>query len=535
MRTSHVSIGILVWLLFPAFFALGSTYYVAANGSDSNSGISKTAPWLHAPGMPNCSNTCAAYTPAAGDSIIFRGGDTWHFGNSSTSPYIGAGGWNWTWSGSSSSSRIYVGVDQTWFTGSSWIRPVMTADNPLSTSPVGSCPYVVAGGDQMIVLNGVAHVQFDNVEVTGFCWNSVPAFGDNVMLKYGGAAAGNGMDVLISNVYLHGWTHTNAGTQAGGTALQGYNQNYGVTIDHTVIDGSDSDDLSLEPFGQGGDTYIVQYSVIRHVGGTSVSNTCHVLHDTLFEYINNVTDGSSHTDVYFCYGEASNGQSDPNLFYNNVFRFIGTEYNQALSALILFSPPSGQTDYMFNTVAHDNQPGGSNYFNLNEAGGPGGGNLSVYNTTGVVGNAGCLICSSSGIGKVTSLNNHWVTTGTASSIFGDLNTLSESGAVYMTPTVAASQGYTAANDYAPMSAGVSTIGAGSNQANFCSGLTNTTAQSSCLSGTTNGCSYNSGNHSVSCPGITANARPASGAWNVGAYQFVGNQPAPPTNLTVTAQ
>ena len=109
-----------------------TTYYIAANGSDSNSGTSNTTPWQHAPGMPNCSATCAGTNPQPGDKFIFRGGDTWHFSNSSAAAYIG-GSWNWNWAGSSGgcnfdatvgavvrSSCIYIGVDQTWYAGASW-------------------------------------------------------------------------------------------------------------------------------------------------------------------------------------------------------------------------------------------------------------------------------------------------------------------------------------------------------------------------------------------------------------------------------
>ena len=64
-------------------------YFIAATGADTNSGTSEAAPWLHAPGMPNCSKNCAAVNPSSGQGFIFRGGDTWHFGNSSASPYTG--------------------------------------------------------------------------------------------------------------------------------------------------------------------------------------------------------------------------------------------------------------------------------------------------------------------------------------------------------------------------------------------------------------------------------------------------------------
>jgi hypothetical protein len=44
-----------ILILFVSFFAAqkasATTYYVAANGADSNNGTAKTTPWQHAPGM----------------------------------------------------------------------------------------------------------------------------------------------------------------------------------------------------------------------------------------------------------------------------------------------------------------------------------------------------------------------------------------------------------------------------------------------------------------------------------------------------
>ena len=90
-----------------------TTYYIAANGSDSNSGTSKSSPWLHAPGINGCAALCGSTNPKAGDQIIFRGGDTWGTSNFNV--------WGLNWSGSSG-SPIYIGVDQSWFSGSSWSR-----------------------------------------------------------------------------------------------------------------------------------------------------------------------------------------------------------------------------------------------------------------------------------------------------------------------------------------------------------------------------------------------------------------------------
>ena len=84
-------------------------FYIAANGSGSNNGTSETTPWLHAPGMTSCAAARPSIRPGGGTGCIFRGGDTWHFGNSGASPYTN--GWNWTWNGTSQSAPIYVGVD----------------------------------------------------------------------------------------------------------------------------------------------------------------------------------------------------------------------------------------------------------------------------------------------------------------------------------------------------------------------------------------------------------------------------------------
>src|SRR6185437_3670176 len=97
------------------------TFYIAASGSDANNGTSKSTPWAHVPGMPNCTGTCAATTPQPGDSYILKGCDTW--GNASF-PI------SWDWSGTSA-SRIYIGVDKTWYNSgvcpSGWNRPIMNA------------------------------------------------------------------------------------------------------------------------------------------------------------------------------------------------------------------------------------------------------------------------------------------------------------------------------------------------------------------------------------------------------------------------
>ena len=157
---------ILIFITFSGI-ASATTYYIAANGSDSNNG-SKASPWLHAPGMKGCSNSCASTNPQPGDQFIFRGGDTWHY--SAGSP-VGLP-WTWKWSGSSG-NPIYIGVDTNWSASGTWSRPVLTMDNPLSTGQPSSCTYD-DNDNTAVALSSVGNVTFDNFEFTGKCWAGSP-------------------------------------------------------------------------------------------------------------------------------------------------------------------------------------------------------------------------------------------------------------------------------------------------------------------------------------------------------------------------
>lgn len=97
-------------------------YFIAASGADTNNGTSESTPWAHVPGMAGCTSACAAVTPAGGVGFIFRGGDTW----GSTNYFV-------IKNGGSSGSPVYYGVDQTWYTGSVWNRPIFSIAGSLPT------------------------------------------------------------------------------------------------------------------------------------------------------------------------------------------------------------------------------------------------------------------------------------------------------------------------------------------------------------------------------------------------------------------
>jgi hypothetical protein len=159
------------------------TYYVDyVTGSDTAVGTSKLAPWKYAPGMnggcgsgTQCGNTVLN----AGDSVIFKGGVTWP--NSAfawTIPYAGTSG-----------NPIYFGVDQTWYTGESWTRPIMNLGGAV---PNNNSAYTIVSMFQ-------PYVTLDNFEWIGILAAPSPVNGSTTLFGWGN----NG--VHVQNMYVHGW------------------------------------------------------------------------------------------------------------------------------------------------------------------------------------------------------------------------------------------------------------------------------------------------------------------------------------------
>jgi hypothetical protein len=552
--------------------SLGVTncFYVAANGSDSNSGTSEASPWQHAPGMVNCTAACKSTTPAAGQGFIFRGGDTWHYFTGSPQVGLPAGwptgatpyAWDWVWSGTSS-AEIYRGVDKTWFSGSAWARPIFTGDNtPVPGGIVSSCAFP-QGNLDFIADHGVQYVQLDNFEFTGMCWNDMPNTHTNLHNYVHHFGANEDVSFrTYSNIYMHGWSLTAIttanclGSRPPGTVCGGANGFYGDThleqgslFVYDIVDGADSYDLTFDAFN--GDGFDLEESVVRHVGGGNILDNCHLFHDNLFEYINNASaiDGT-HSDMWFCNGE----YPSDNFFYNNVIRFIGTEYTTGiaggapnLSTIFWFHPctnvnancqaQTGSTDYVFNNVGHDiNCNGNCNNFSNPTSGTA---TMMVYNNTWESMNNLSIWANGVGTGfVVTDQNNHYITNnGTGCAAVWNNTTVvngrvtSCSGDVFQTIAAANAQGYTSANDFAPTAISTATVGKAVNE----TGLADTFGPAF-LHSTSNGCAYNTGNHTVTCPAVTVANRLSSGNWDAGAYisgSSNADQPPAPSNLAAT--
>jgi hypothetical protein len=568
---------------------VNSCYYVAANGSDTNNGINESSPWLHSPGMQNCSGNCASVSnPAPGTGIIFRGGDTWHFGNSSASPYAGVvsgcsannsvpAGWclaNMT--NGTSSNPIYFGVDPGW-PSSGWSRPIFSADNSFcnasttGTMPdgatctsatnstyyssgqgyfgqsgfyVSSCPYQVGGANNLVDLSNGKYEILDNLELSGLCLNSVgQPQSHNDFIRYGSADA----PLTFENLYIHGASHVqfagqNTSSNCTGstvctdmTAFEGSVPGAppGETLVNNIVDFYGDSDPGGQRLTLGG-FWNVAYNVFRGYT-TAIPNTVHIFHDNLVEYF--LEDG--HSNLF-----ETNDLTGTNPIYNNVFRHIENNVTSGGGVAFWWGPASGATDYFFNNLVYDVGP--LEYFNM------GGnaltqvkGNYVVFNNTFQSNaNQPVLRCTGYTNGTIADTNNHYIDDD-SSYILGPCSTLTSTTPLVQTNAQAASNvsmhfdQYTASETYgySPVVSTNSTVVAGTNEySGYCSALSTAglnAAATACQSGTTYACAYNTSNHTVNCSAPTVVARPSSGAWDVGAYEFNAQNPPPnpPTGLS----
>jgi hypothetical protein len=571
-------------------YGITTCYYIAANGSDSNDGASEASghPWLHAPGMPNCTSNCltefntCVNNVCPGVGFVFRGGDTWHFGNSGASPYTG-GTWNMAWAGyancnygASNTGCNYYGVDTSWYSGGSWARPVMTGDNSTSASLVSSCTYYPIAGtnggrDNMIYAAPGAII--DNFELTGLCSNDTAPSGiTDAYIAYGGTGLGGTGTLFIENVYIHGWSAT-AATVSSGTALPvvliGGGNNGLQAMDHLVIDGSDAVP-GVAAWGTFPSFYHFADSIVRYTT-QGVGQWCHDIHDNIFEYIYNLSSSSfGHGNNLECNAD-SNGTAayqpsgTPNVFYNNILRHFTTAFSTGGQVTLWFTPNSSVDEYWFNNLIYD--VGNSNYWDVCQAPAPSCPSTTMkhvymFNNTLVDGTQPCASGAGYNFANLFVYNEHLINTpfggngGTGCTGSGSASNVS------MTDAIAIAQGYgtntgaintqtpgsiNCANDSTtpciPAAATSSTVGTGASQQAYCTQLASYTAEpaistnaaNGCQYGTTDGCAYNTSTHSMVCPAHIATARGT--AWNVGAYQFStsvsGSGPSAPTGLTAT--
>lgn len=528
-RPNRFSFFTALALISLASRVFASTHYIAAAGSDLNDGTTTSTPWLHAPGMADCSGNCAGYSPVAGDRFIFRGGDTWH---TSTGSPIGLP-WTWNWSGSSSSA-IYIGVDATWYAGASFTRPIFTMDNPATVASPPGCSYDDSARNGITVTG--SYVTIDNFELTGKCWSGDPTGHYTVGFT--------GSYNKATNNYIHGWSVAAGAADDNHTmfAADGSNSEWA----YNVVDGFDSTFGAIcnspmcvrssrrlaTGWAFGGATshcYNINHNVIRHVGNGVQCATIDIVHDNLFEYTWNPSFGGRHGNTL----ETNGGTSgEAFYFYNNMVRNAGN------SVQIW---PQAAKMYIFNNVMGDtynagNSPPDPNCLILSPAGFRTGSaviTVYMYNNTFP---STCNVQAFGGNGATPSWapgssivwqNNHIIgRTAISGGLFAcrppsSCAVTDNGGELFQNGLAAARQGYTNANSYLPASSSGATVGAALNASSLCSMFS---PDNALCSGTTAGVLEveGSGGYVASSPAVAAVPRPANGAWDAGAYSFGGS-------------
>lgn len=330
-----------------------TTCYISfSTGNDSWDGTSKVfvsgtiGPWKHVKGMLGATGNAASQAPVAGDSYILMGGDIWP--NASL-------GWLINYSGTGSTTPvgctgtgcIYIGVDQTYFTGASWSRPILDGGSTAVGNNSG-----FAGTFVRIFAN---NIKFDNIEFTGLFWTGTSSLGTQAYMVLATGTPGKGVNVEYSNLYMHNWSHAaypiakqNDCGVVGDTNPYA-NNNVGSSIHDSIFDGSG------ETTGTGGCTAIfggppyIYNNQFTNVGSCSITNGTLAIYGNTCENVGPTFDLTpAHTN-----GFEVNAGPDV-MVYNNVIRHLG---NGTLGLFV--GVYSGYNSYIFNNVIYDTDTGNS--------------------------------------------------------------------------------------------------------------------------------------------------------------------------------
>ena len=512
-RTCFLSEWLVTFVLVSSSISLMSTnafaqhtYYISkSTGSDSNTSAqaqSKSTPWAHLPGMPSCTSNCGSYSPVAGDQFILRGGDHWVVSDLPV---------NFNSNGNIGSS-IYIGVDKTWFTGSSWARPILDCQST-NCNP----------GNGVIEIGG-SYVTVDNIEIVGIRFTTASGTMKGVQTTSD--------HTLVENCYVHGWSHDpsfSSGNDSGrGFALAsnasgGGTAGQGVVFHDNVIDGQDT---TQDMMGGADDSETVYNNVFRYVYNCVRGIHTYVYNNLCEDIVIEGWANGDHANGISIFGP----YSGTSVFaYNNVVRnttssAVGSETFWILSN----GACAGCTSFIFNNVLYNNGRGidtgdhptvGSD------------GNFYIWNNTVEGGGNHCYGNGETGNSRpVYAGNNHCINVanvcdpnGTVCNAIGSSVNLNQTTPQADANTSPHFDQYTASETYAysPVASTNSTVGAGTN-------FTSVTLPSAggavvCSGNLASSCSdavyteYDSTNHVPTFR--TANSRPSSGAWDSGAYKF----------------
>jgi len=448
-----------------------ATYYVDfASGSDINNGLSRDRAWQYAPGMDHCSFNCALIGLQPGDKVIFKGGVEWDV---SGFPMVVS-------SSGASGNPIYYGVDQTWFAGNTWTRPVFDLNNSIwSVAP--------------ILVSSANFVTFDNLEIENEEVDNTISWPPRSSIAVDG-----GSNITIQNCYIHGWSIQNPGSgsdyyPSGGIAF--YDGSAGGVVKNCVLDGSPSGNSGAGIYGGTS----IQQNVVENVpNGIVVTDpSAEVSGNQVF----NISDSSDPAMGSFSM-----------LVYSSSSVFNNIVHDLAPDAFAIYldsgSEPAGITQYIYNNLVW-NVGDHSPIAVASDATVPS--NQFIYNNTFLGGaSVGCVTVAPNYFPptSLTVQNNHCISDLPSSQAWcwnnaggsfncGPVINLNFGNNVLMPTATATSQGYTQANSFQPTTPTGATVGAGLN------------LLSSCV---TIGASLCADRLGVARPG-------GSTAWDAGAYQY----------------
>lgn len=502
------------------------TYYISKSaGSDSNTAAqaqSKSTPWAHLPGMFSATGNAKAYTPVAGDQFILKGGDTWVNSDLGVTLFQSGTSANCAlpYGSGATSSCIYIGVDQTWYAGSSWTRPTWDCG--------GSACASWGSAQSAFIYMGCKYCVVDNIEMKGF------------YLSNGGAqfVYADQEYVEARNIYAHGWSHAaGASSQLASffNCATDADNCVGSMMDNNVIDGSDSStqEMMWGTYGGGMERIFNNY----YAYGPGFVSSWNFFYGNLVEYCTDSFDGN-HGNCVFNGGPLSGNYV---FQFNNIIRHTATTCPGCVKLWFMgqSAANSSLVGYAFNNVMYDNDP--ANIIDVTPSNGTGSswGTYYFFDNSIECGNdSNTTNCTYGATGghpfTLYMRQNHWIT---SASVCGPATCPNESGDLVETVAQANSNGYTSAqiNAFSPTGSNSPTVGAGSNLQSYCSTLSglDSVTGAACQNSTAYACSYETSNHTMTCPGRPTSAR-GTGAWDIGAYQYdAGNPPPnPPTGLSV---
>lgn len=490
---------ILASLLSPSATFANKYYIDCAGGADSNNGTSSSTPWKHAPGMTGFSGT---YKHAAGDQIIFKGGVTCPV---SYFPMTIA-------SGGTSGNNDYYGVDQTWYSGDAWTRPLFDMNYATVTnSNYGGVPVFI----------NTSYVTIDNIEVAHMIINAGVSGNSGSI-----TASASSTNILVEHCYIHDWragssqsSYGSSDPGSGGISFLNGNSAPSASLvadSNTIGPGQGGDGTTDWCFGTG----IWQGSAVTN---NAITNACDLVHGSptvlagnTFAWGNQPWVSLNHNNVFW-------GAENPfgtSYIYNNIF--IGPFAAQYEG---IFPHPcwggGNSVVYIFDNIIQGTQqipiqPDDSNCAAGNSSG------VYIFNNT-AHGGAVVMVDNRGGpyLNFLTLQNNHFIS-GDSYPYNGWYQgnvtnfTYDSSNVQNQTTAAANAQGYTLANNWAPTSSSGITVGHGTNLTSLCTG----------------------GTIDNLCKDRLGNARPTSGAWDAGAYEWgtsSANAPNPPTSLTASVQ